>query len=242
MGGYGSGQHFRSKYYRFTVEDCFKFELCRYQIRRVINLPDREKYFSVLTYYKNNEAFFRAKVIFIDNTTLVIASQYGISEIKLIYQSTGVHRNDGKRLMVCCPNCGKKKIKLFLKPPYYYKWLCRNCHNLTYESCKESSPPDRIERFLATTSGASVKFVRKSLNRLKYHRYKDNYTIETLFNEDTIMKQTGIKLSSFELKELEKLSKELDLSRSEIIRRALDYYIDFLRMQKSKTQTAQDNK
>ena len=67
----------------------------------------------------------------------------------------------------------------------------------------------------------------------------NNYTIEKFIDKDNIMKQTGIKLSAFEQRELEKLTKELDLSRSEIIRRALDHYIDFVREQKAKIEAIQ---
>ena len=67
----------------------------------------------------------------------------------------------------------------------------------------------------------------------------NNYTIEKFIDKDNIMKQTGIKLSAFEQRELEKLTKELDLSRSEIIRRALDHYIDFVKGQKAKLEAIQ---
>jgi hypothetical protein len=93
---------------------------------------------------------------------------------------------------------------------------------------------------MAAQMGASVRDVHRTLNSLRKNWYKDNYTIENLFNKDNIMKQTGIKLSSYELKELEKLARDLDLSRSEIIRRALDYYIDFVKGQKAKLEIIQE--
>jgi negative regulator of sigma E activity len=87
---------------------------------------------------------------------------------------------------------------------------------------------------MAAQIGTSARNVQRALRSMGKGRYKNNYTIENLYNKDNIMKQTGIKLSSYELKELEKLAKELDLSRSEVIRRALDHYIDFVKGQKAK--------
>jgi len=74
----------------------------------------------------------------------------------------------------------------------------------------------------------------KVFNSFRKDWYKDNYTIETFLDKDNIMKQTGIKLSAFEIREIDKIKKDLDLSRSEVIRRALVHYIDFVREKKAK--------
>ena len=240
MGGYGSGQHFRSRYYRFTVEDCLPFELGKYELRKVLNEPDADKYYSILEYYKDNELFYKVKCFIKNETIYTIGKKDNNShQINLIYQRTGKWGAYGERPMVCCPYCEQKKLTLFLKPPYYNQWACRTCHNLTYVSSKESTRPNRWTFILAAQMGASVNSVRGALNSLRKQRYLNNYTIENLYNEDNILKQTGIKLSSYELKELEKLAKDLDLSRSELIRRALDYYIDFVKEQKAKLEIIQ---
>src|ERR1035438_3330743 len=228
MGGYGSGQHFRSRYYRFTVEDCLPFELGKYELRKVLNEPDADKYYSILEYYIDNELFYKVKCFIKNETIFTIGNKDNNShQINLTYQNTGEGRYNGKRPMVECPYCERKKLTLFLKPPYYNQWSCRTCHNLTYVSSKESSKPVRLEYMMAGQIGTSPRNIHRALRSMGKGRYKNNYTIENLINKNNIMKQTGIKLSAFELRELEKLAKDLDLSRSEIIRRALDYYIDF---------------
>jgi hypothetical protein len=240
MGGYGSGQHFRSRFYRFTVEDCLKFELGKYELRKFLYDPYADKYYSVLEYYKNNESFYKVKCFIKNGTIFTIGDKDNYThQINLTYQRTGRWGAYGERPMVCCPFCEQKKLTLFLKPPYYNQWACRTCHNLTYVSSKKSTRPNRWTFILAAQMGASVNSVRGALNSLRKQRYLNNYTIENLYNEDNIMKQTGIKLSSYELKELEKLAKDLDLSRSELIRRALDYYIDFVKGQKAKLEIIQ---
>jgi hypothetical protein len=241
MGGFGSGEHFRSRYYRFTVEDCLKFELGRYKLRKVLNNQDIEKYYSILEFYKDNKLFYKTECYFENESTLLLKGKYDQSmdlirnyHINLTYQNTGEGRYNGKRPMVMCPYCERKKLTLFLKPPYYNVWSCRTCHNLTYVSAKESHRPNRFEYIIAGQIGTSVNNVHRSLCGMRRQSYRNNYTIENLINKENIMKQTGIKLSSYELKELERISKELDLSRSEVIRRALDHYIDFVKGQKAK--------
>jgi hypothetical protein len=235
MGGFGSGQHFRSRYYRFTVEDCLKFEFGKYQLRKILNDPNADKYYSILEYYNGNELFYKVKCFIKNGSIFTIGDKDNNShQINLTYQRTGKWGAYGERPMVFCPYCEQKKLTLFLKPPYYNQWACRTCHNLTYVSSKESSRPNRFIYMMAAQIGTSARNVQRALRSMGKGRYKNNYTIENLYNKDNIMKQTGIKLSSYELKELEKLAKELDLSRSEVIRRALDHYIDFVKGQKAK--------
>ena len=61
MGGYGSGEHFRSYYYRYTTKDCLEFQLGYLEIRKVINEPDYDKYYSVVQFYKQDNLVFTTK-------------------------------------------------------------------------------------------------------------------------------------------------------------------------------------
>jgi|GEM_PF-6638459 len=237
MGGNGSGEHFRSRYYRLTVEDCIVFYFGQSEIRRIIDDPDYYKYFEVIEFYKDKKLFLTTKCLLrVENSEkiLILGNKQGFNEFKLTYQNTGEKKYGSKRVMISCPDCGNKVLKVFLRPPYYNNWKCRLCHYLTHESTKESRRPGKFDYLIAAQINISARVVRRILNRLRPSRYSGDYFISNLYTEETFMKQIGLKLSEYEIKEVQKLSKELDLSKSEIIRRAIDHYIDFLKMQKRK--------
>ena len=55
MGGCGSGQHFRSPYYRCTTKDCLEIQLGYLDIRKAVNEPDYDKYYSLIEFYKTDQ-------------------------------------------------------------------------------------------------------------------------------------------------------------------------------------------
>jgi len=82
--------------------------------------------------------------------------------------------------------------------------------------------------------GLTGREVQRMISRGRLLRKLNNYLVEKIYTEETFMKQIGLKLSLKQIKELEFLSQELGLPKSEIIRRALDEYFDNLKLRKAK--------
>ena len=53
----------------------------------------------------------------------------------------------GGRLWLLCADC-ERRVRILYRPPSRYRFLCRICHNLSYESCNRS----RRERLYPTWS------------------------------------------------------------------------------------------
>jgi hypothetical protein len=75
----------------------------------------------------------------------------------------------GVRWWFRCPSCRSKKQdgnrcgKLYL-PPTGIRYLCRDCHDLTYRSCQESNEPGRLERMIAERSGYEATRIKRALD------------------------------------------------------------------------------
>jgi hypothetical protein len=70
----------------------------------------------------------------------------------------------GFRWWYLCPNtqCRNRVGKLYM--PYHAKYfLCRDCHNLTYESCRESHKFDRLFEQIGAVSGVPPRVAKKLL-------------------------------------------------------------------------------
>ena len=53
----------------------------------------------------------------------------------------------GGRLWLLCADC-ERRVRILYRPPSHYRFLCRICHNLSYEICNRS----RRERLYPTWS------------------------------------------------------------------------------------------
>jgi hypothetical protein len=70
----------------------------------------------------------------------------------------------GFRWWYLCPNthCRNRVGKLYM--PYHARYfLCRNCHNLTYESCQESHKFDRLYAQIGADTGVPPNVAKRLL-------------------------------------------------------------------------------
>lgn len=231
MGGFGSGEHLRSWHYRRTVEACIEFKLGKLKLRKHIDDEDFDNYWSEVDFYYDNKLVVRSSTKIIknfDGTFLYLRRKGGRTPIPLFNQNTN---NGGSFPMMRCPWCLRKVLKLYLKPPHFDEWLCQKCHDLTHQTSRQSTKPSKFEYIIAQQMGVHVSVVMATINSgIKKFR-KGNYYKEYLHTyseekEESEMQQTTIKMSNWEYRELDKLSQKYGLSRSEIIRRAVDLFIE----------------
>ena len=66
----------------------------------------------------------------------------------------------GRRWWFICPtpDCERMVVKLY-RPPRATHFLCRTCHNLTYQSCRDSG--DRFFEELVKGTGLSIRVIKK---------------------------------------------------------------------------------
>ena len=75
----------------------------------------------------------------------------------IIFDSTPCHFGNS-RLWILCPDC-EQRVRVIYRPHARSRFLCRSCHDLTYESCNRS----RLERRYPL---ANLWFNRLHRNRL----------------------------------------------------------------------------
>lgn len=75
----------------------------------------------------------------------------------------------GLRWWFICPNqdCNRMLVKLY-QPPGAEYFLCRTCHNLTYQSCRDSGKFNSIYEVITKDTGLDVKQVKRMFKRLNY--------------------------------------------------------------------------
>jgi len=66
----------------------------------------------------------------------------------------------GRRLYLICPECGRRTWHLYLRR--FVK--CRICHNLTYQSCKESHGSDLFYARMASSMGVNMENLRRAMS------------------------------------------------------------------------------
>lgn len=67
-------------------------------------------------------------------------------------QWTPQRLNNSRRFWFTCPGCSRRSAKLY-HPSGTYQFLCRQCHNLTYQSSQEAHRFDRMLMSLAKDLG-----------------------------------------------------------------------------------------
>jgi len=161
MGGYGSGQ--RGYLSKTTVEDClkldandyarwgcFKYDFCSGSSRWTRN---------------GNQTGACGHRVIINNfeSSIIFSYIYGGEEhpdvkVKLSGYNPGF---GGKRYFFVCPVCGQRKRTLHIK---FGEIACRCCHNLTYESCKQSHYFDSAYQQMAFGMTIPWKAVKKYMS------------------------------------------------------------------------------
>jgi hypothetical protein len=66
----------------------------------------------------------------------------------------------GKRLYLICPECGRRAWFLYLR--HYMK--CRKCHNLTYQSSKDSHKNDKLYAHMAAGTKFKLADIRRAMS------------------------------------------------------------------------------
>jgi hypothetical protein len=69
----------------------------------------------------------------------------------------------GKRFYLMCPECGRRAWYLFLK--HHVK--CRKCHNLTYQSSKDSHKNDKLYARMAAGTKFKIEDFRRAMSFYK---------------------------------------------------------------------------
>ena len=82
--------------------------------------------------------------------------------VEYIPTSTARAGRHGSQWFFHCPGCGRRGRKLY-QPPGRPRFLCRDCHNLTYTSCQESHKYDNLYKQIAPP-GMHWRTVRRLLN------------------------------------------------------------------------------
>ncbi|MCB9207572.1 MAG: hypothetical protein H6611_09755 [Ignavibacteriales bacterium] len=232
------GDNLRSDYYRFTVEEVLILDL--YQLESIKSESFKEFVQSDSTgIFKKSilEIYFRNQKK--GEMILNIEKEKSRLILKLLYSSNNVRIEEiiqlsyqklvsgGLKFYLHCPNCQRRSTKVYLIP-ILNRFLCRKCGRLTYESCKQSEHTNKFHYLIAASSNSNPREVKQYFNMLKRERRLNDlsYIIEKNINEGDNMHATTIKLGELQNKQLNLLSKKNDLPKSELIRRAVDMYLD----------------
>lgn len=189
MGGTGSGRWFRYEARKTTVEECRRIEAGTFAREGIIVAGERRE--GYVTWDDGRPR--QLSVSFVADTREhpFVSLRYrprrgGVEGVEIEYsielQTTPVP--GGKvRWWFVCPlsvngrECGRRVAKLFLPPGGEY-FGCRHCHNLTYQSCRDSHKDDALFRQLGASVGVDPALVRALLQMGRW----SNDEIEEKFN------------------------------------------------------------
>ena len=219
------GEHLKSKFYRYTDNDCVSLMLGQLELRKHINDPQLDQYWSELEFYKG------WILVLEEIATIEISSNkdmylwLGCSEIQLVYKPANIGE---RRLSMVCPDCKRFVDKIFYKS----YWSCFKCHDLIHLTSKRSAKYVMADHYFAAYAGVTPKlahwYFQVGLLR------KSNLTFEQIYTEETKMKSVTIKLSLKQVRELDRMVEDLGIRKSEIIRRAIDNFFDSENLKKIK--------
>jgi hypothetical protein len=153
MGGRGSGRYHRYYTKRNVVDDYTLLDINTFRKR------GRWRWFSAIVTWTRGEVV-TARVgytLLVDSIRLEWYTPDG-QVTKQSIPLAMVQKGIGTRYYFGCPGCGKRVVHLYAGDIF----LCRHCHNLTYESCQNSH-----KRHLV---GLSDKQYRNLLKTAKYER------------------------------------------------------------------------
>ncbi len=149
MGGPGSGNWIRTKA-RTTTSSCLVLDLAT--LSRDQGLQYGVKGVVTWTWPSGSIAARVAyRILREDTVPTAVELSYIWNNEKPVSHLIGLQTSQlysgGRRWWMCCPlerdgvPCGKRIAKLYLKGPYFG---CRTCHDLTYQSCRESHIEQRL--------------------------------------------------------------------------------------------------
>ena len=174
MGGSGSGRFYRYEGRKATVEESWAIGI---DVFNRDGLLTPGAYYSARTLtWKNGVGDELASIRFdVDMREMdwpVITFRYRVGrgerarsvEYAVTLVATALHRG-GVRWWFECPlnGCGRRVGKLYLPPGAVY-YGCRQCYNLTYQSCRDSHKYDALAKSLASSTGISFEAVQDFLN------------------------------------------------------------------------------
>ena len=84
--------------------------------------------------------------------------------VEIIPTSTARAGRHGLQWFFHCPRCDRRGRKLY-QPPGHHRFLCRDCHDLTYTSCQESHKWDSLYKGLAAGLDLDWRTVGRMLRR-----------------------------------------------------------------------------
>ena len=180
MGGIGSGNWDRRWDSRITVEECFELDVN--QLARNGLLPvgaagswnwEDQYGESLLTVQCSTFRSYGGERIFLISYFLDNSEDDGSEDVSIPIQLQTTQPNfGGLRWWFTCPlivdgvPCNRRVAKLYLPPAAWY-FGCRICHDLTYQSCRQSHrwerllSPHRVERLTARVDALNERLERR---------------------------------------------------------------------------------
>lgn len=219
------GDNLKSRHNRLTDNDCVSLKFGELEFRKFIDNPQLEQYWSELQFFKDWKLVHRELVTIEINSWGEMYLWLGSCDIPLKYKPANIGE---QRLSMVCPGCRRFIDKIFYKS----YWSCFKCHDLIHLSSKRSAKYIKADYFFASYCGVDVKVAHDYLQVGQFR--KRNYVFEQIFTEETKMKSVTIKLSLRQVRELEILFEDLGIRKSEVIRRALDEFLDRENLKKIK--------
>lgn len=153
MGGFGSGRR-ESYNKKTTIGSCLSLETKRLKksLNHLTTGQSKNRTASWCGGWDNRKIAEIAYTLRKDtelqcSLTFHYSSAFGDGDAKELRYSVKITatpcRFGGKRWWFNCPgkNCSKKVVALHL-PPHNCYFLCRHCHDLTYQSCQDSHKID----------------------------------------------------------------------------------------------------
>ena len=171
MGGLGSG---RQPYkYEYTVEDCLRINTGMMLHGKKL-IPGMNASGNLFINIEGQKFSFLYYEISLRLKSPYIRLYYNWKKenIDYIVFLISTHPNyGGFRFWFICPSCEKRVWKLYLALRSKY-FLCRQCQNLTYASCRKSHSDDTIIRDMSSKTGLSWEEAKQALFdlRRKYGR------------------------------------------------------------------------
>ncbi len=161
MGGYGSGR--RSD--RGTVDAAIRLNINRLVRDRLLVLDAHKS--GILRWIRQSDGRELASCRFSFDTThelMTVKLHYtynGSEEISPTIRLTTIPMHfGGRRLYFICPRCGRRTWYLYLRRLV----RCRKCHNLTYQSCRDSHKFDAFYAQMAIGTKWTIEDFRRASN------------------------------------------------------------------------------
>lgn len=140
MGGYGSTR-WNAHNARTTTGACYKIILKNLKLSEVMGKGETAK--GVYSWADGNSLgvhYFPDYLILTYGSTNARGEKQSIQE-RVRLSKEPLHLG-GFQYFIHCPNC-QRRGRILYRPAYAMRYLCRDCHRLTYASCQQSHQLDR---------------------------------------------------------------------------------------------------